>query len=117
MSRSQKSRSAKTSQTFATMGLDVDIGNEHAGNFRNVQYPDRHANYVLVKSPFNDPDWFRKDDDVRRQFGVPPKGNANFAWVQHFIHHFAPHGMADVVLADGSMSSNQSGEKETPLQS
>jgi type I restriction enzyme M protein len=47
---------------------------------------------------------------VRWQFGVPPKGNANFAWVQHFIHHLAPHGMAGFVLANGSMSSNQSGE-------
>jgi type I restriction enzyme M protein len=55
-------------------------------------------------------DNFRKDDDVRWQFGVPPKGNANFAWVQHFIHHLAPQGMAGFVLANGSMSSNQSGE-------
>jgi len=54
--------------------------------------------------------WFRKDDDVRWQFGVPPKGNANFAWVQHFIRHLAPHGMADFVLANGSMSSDQSGD-------
>ena len=52
----------------------------------------------------------RKDDDVRWQFGVPPKGNANFAWVQHFIHHLAPDGYAGFVLANGSMSSNQSGE-------
>jgi len=64
-------------------------------------------------------DWFRKDDDVRWQFGVPPKGNANFAWVQHFIHHLAPvgpgtaGGMAGFVLANGSMSSNQSGEGDT----
>jgi type I restriction enzyme M protein len=55
-------------------------------------------------------DNFRKDDDVRWQFGVPPKGNANFAWVQHFIHHLGPQGMAGFVLANGSMSSNQSGE-------
>ena len=55
-------------------------------------------------------DRWSKDDDVRWQFGVPPKGNANFAWVQHFIHHLAPHGMAGFVLANGSMSSNQSGE-------
>ena len=52
------------------------------------------ADYVLANPPFNDSDWFRKDDDVRWQFGVPPKGNANFAWVQHFIHHLAPDGMA-----------------------
>jgi len=57
-------------------------------------------------------DWFRKDDDVCWQFGVPPKGNANFAWVQHFVHHLAPQGMAGFVLANGSMSSNQSGEGE-----
>ncbi|MEY5015195.1 MAG: hypothetical protein RIS92_1553, partial [Verrucomicrobiota bacterium] len=68
------------------------------------------ADYVLANPPFNDSDWFRKDDDVRWQFGVPPKGNANFAWVQHFIHHLAPQGMAGFVLANGSMSSNQSGE-------
>ena len=58
-------------------------------------------------------DWFRKDDDVRWQFGVPPKGNANFAWVQHFIHLLAPIGMAGFVLANGpapARSSNQSGE-------
>jgi type I restriction enzyme M protein len=67
---------------------------------------------VLANPPFNDSDWFRKDDDVRWQFGVPPKGNANFAWVQHFIHHLAPNGYAGFVLANGSMSSNQSGEGE-----
>jgi hypothetical protein len=49
--------------------------------------------FVLANPPLNDSDWFRKDDDVRWQFGVPPKGNANFAWVQHFIHHLGPQGM------------------------
>ena len=68
------------------------------------------ASYVLANPLFNDSDWFRKDDDVRWQFGVPPKGNANFAWVQHSIHHPAPQGMGGFVLANGSMSSNQSGE-------
>jgi type I restriction enzyme M protein len=63
----------------------------------------------LANPPFNDSDSFRKDDDVRWQFGVPPRGNGNFAWVQHFIH-LAPHGMSGFVLANGSMSSNQSGE-------
>jgi type I restriction enzyme M protein len=65
---------------------------------------------VLANPPFNDSDWFRKEDDVRWRYGIPPKGNANFAWVQHFIHHLAPQGMAGFVLANGSMSSNQSGE-------
>ena len=93
-------------------GIEADIGKEHADTFRNVQHPDLRADYVLANPPFNDSDWFRKDDDVRWQFGVPPKGNANFAWVQHFIHHLAPQGMAGFVLANGSMSSNQSGEGE-----
>jgi type I restriction enzyme M protein len=95
---------------LAIRGIEADIGKEHADTFRNVQHPDLRADYVLANPPFNDSDWFRKDDDVRWQYGVPPKGNANFAWVQHFIHHLAPHGMAGFVLANGSMSSNQSGE-------
>jgi len=97
---------------LAIRGIEADIGKEHADTFRNVQHPDLRADYVLANPPFNDSDWFRKDDDVRWQFGVPPKGNANFAWVQHFIHHLAPQGMAGFVLANGSMSSNQSGEGE-----
>jgi type I restriction enzyme M protein len=95
---------------LAIRGIEADIGKEHADTFRHVQHPDLRADYVLANPPFNDSDWFRKDDDVRWQFGVPPKGNANFAWVQHFIHHLAPQGMAGFVLANGSMSSNQSGE-------
>ncbi len=95
---------------FALRGIEADIGPEHADTFRRDLHPDLRANYILAGPQFNDTDWFRKDDDVRWQFGVPPKGNANFAWVQHFIHHLAPHGMAGFVLANGSMSSNQSGE-------
>jgi type I restriction enzyme M protein len=97
---------------LAIRGIEADIGKEHADTFRHVQHPDLRADYVLANPPFNDSDWFRKDDDVRWHFGVPPKGNANFAWVQHFIHHLAPQGMAGFVLANGSMSSNQSGEGE-----
>jgi type I restriction enzyme M protein len=95
---------------LAIRGFSADLGPEHADTFRRDLHPDLRADYVLANPPFNDSDWFRKDDDVRWQFGVPPKGNANFAWVQHFIHHLAPHGMAGFVLANGSMSSNQSGE-------
>jgi type I restriction enzyme M protein len=87
-----------------------DFGPENADTFRRDLHPDLRADYVLANPPFNDSDWFRKDGDVRWQYGVPPKGNANFAWVQHFIHHLAPQGMAGFVLANGSMSSNQSGE-------
>jgi type I restriction enzyme M protein len=97
---------------LALRGIEADFGPEHADTFRRDIHPDLRADYVLANPPFNDSDWFRKDDDVRWQYGVPPKGNANFAWVQHFIHHLAPHGMAGFVLANGSMSSNQSGEGE-----
>ncbi|MCS6244752.1 MAG: SAM-dependent DNA methyltransferase [Opitutus sp.] len=95
---------------LALRGIEADFGEEHADTFRRDLHPDLRADYVIANPPFNDSDWFRKDDDVRWQFGVPPKGNANFAWVQHFIHHLAPQGMAGFVLANGSMSSNQSGE-------
>jgi type I restriction enzyme M protein len=95
---------------LALRGIEADFGSEHADTFRRDLHPDLRADYVLANPPFTDSDWFRKDDDVRWQFGVPPKGNANFAWVQHFIHHLAPQGMAGFVLANGSMSSNQSGE-------
>jgi type I restriction enzyme M protein len=97
---------------LAIRGIEADFGSEHADTFRRDLHPDLRADYVIANPPFNDSDWFRKDDDVRWQFGVPPKGNANFAWVQHFIHHLAPQGMAGFVLANGSMSSNQSGEGE-----
>jgi len=95
---------------LALRGIEADFGPEHADTFRRDLHPDLRADYVLANPPFNDSDWFRKDDDVRWQFGIPPKGNANFAWVQHFIHHLAPQGIAGFVLANGSMSSNQSGE-------
>jgi len=95
---------------LAIRGIEADFGPEHADTFRRDLHPDLRADFCLANPPFNDSDWFRKDDDVRWQFGVPPKGNANFAWVQHFIHHLSPQGMAGFVLANGSMSSNQSGE-------
>ncbi|QDU87952.1 Type I restriction enzyme EcoKI M protein [Pirellulimonas nuda] len=102
---------------LALRGIEADFGPEHADTFRRDLHADLRADYVLANPPFNDSDWFRKDDDVRWQYGTPPKGNANFAWVQHFIHHLAPAsarggGMAGFVLANGSMSSNQSGEGE-----
>jgi type I restriction enzyme M protein len=97
---------------LAIRGIEADFGPEHADSFRRDLHPDLRADVVLANPPFNDSDWLRKDDDVRWQYGVPPKGNANFAWVQHFIHHLGPQGMAGFVLANGSMSSNQSGEGE-----
>jgi type I restriction enzyme M protein len=95
---------------LAIRGIEADFGPEQADTFRRDLHKDLKADFVIANPPFNDSDWHRIDEDVRWQFGIPPKGNANFAWVQHFIHHLAPQGMAGFVLANGSMSSNQSGE-------
>ena len=95
---------------LAIRGIEADFGPEQADTFRRDLHKDLKAQFVIANPPFNDSDWHRVDDDVRWQYGVPPKGNANFAWVQHFIHHLAPNGYAGFVLANGSMSSNQSGE-------
>ncbi|MCH7568738.1 MAG: type I restriction-modification system subunit M [Nanoarchaeota archaeon] len=83
-------------------------------SFHNDEHKDLRADFVLANPPFNDSDWKGEllQDDVRWKFGVPPKNNANFAWVQHFIHHLAPTGIAGFVLANGSMSSNTSNEGE-----
>jgi len=99
---------------LAIRGIDSNLGKEHADSFHRDLHPDLKADYVLANPPFNDSDW-RGDllrEDKRWQFGVPPASNANFAWVQHFLHHLAPNGLAGFVLANGSMSSNQSGEGE-----
>lgn len=84
------------------------------GSFLNDLHKDLRADYVLANPPFNDSDWNGESlrDDVRWKFGVPPVGNANFAWVQHFIYHLAPTGIAGFVLANGSMSSSTSNEGE-----
>jgi type I restriction enzyme M protein len=99
---------------LAIRGIEGNLGKEHADSFHRDLHPDLKADYVLANPPFNDSDWGgeRLREDQRWKYGVPPKGNANFAWVQNFIHHLAPTGMAGFVLANGSMSSNQSGEGE-----
>jgi type I restriction enzyme M protein len=97
---------------LAIRGIDAQIA--HGDTFHNDQHPDLKAAYVLANPPFNDSDWRGEllKDDKRWKYGVPPASNANFAWVQHFIYHLAPTGIAGFVLANGSMSSNQSGEGE-----
>ncbi|MBI5767861.1 MAG: N-6 DNA methylase [Verrucomicrobia bacterium] len=95
---------------LALRGIEADFGPEQADTFRRDLHPDLRADYVLANPPFNDSDWFRRDDDVRWRFGVPPKGNANFAWVQHFIHHLAPQGMAGFILGNISLTSETGGE-------
>ena len=96
----------------AIRGIDGRIA--HGDSFHNDRHPDLKADFILANPPFNVSDW-RGDllrDDKRWKYGAPPAGNANFAWVQHMIHHLAPTGLAGFVLANGSMSSNQSGEGE-----
>ena len=97
---------------LAIRGIDAQIG--HGDTFHNDRHPDLKADYVLANPPFNDSDWRGEllKDDKRWVYGTPPPSNANFAWVQHFLHHLAPGGIAGFVLANGSMSSNQSGEGE-----
>jgi len=107
MTRAKRTSSANNSS--ANIGFEAELWLA-ADKLRSNMDADLRADFVLANPPFNDSDWFRKDDDARWQFGLPPRGNANFAWVQHFIHHPAPTGMAGFVLANGSMSSNQSGE-------
>ena len=99
---------------LAIRGIDANLSDGSADTFHNDRKPDLMAVYVLANPPFNDSDW-RGDllkDDRRWVYGTPPAGNANFAWVQHFISHLAPTGIAGFVLANGSMSSSQSGEGE-----
>ncbi len=99
---------------LAIRGIDANLGAEWADTFHRDLHKDLKADYVLANPPFNDSDWGgqRLRDDVRRKYGIPPAGNANFGWVQHFIHHLSPTGLAGFVLANGSMSSQQSGEGE-----
>jgi len=99
---------------LAVRGIDSDIRWNNEGSFHKDELRDLKADYILANPPFNISDWGgdRLRDDVRWKFGAPPVGNANYAWLQHIYHHLAPNGTAGVVLANGSMSSNQSGEGE-----
>ena len=97
---------------LAVRGIDADIRWNNEGSFHKDELPDLKADFVLANPPFNISDWGgdRLREDARWKFGVPPAGNANYAWLQHIHHHLAPNGTAGVVLANGSMSSGQSGE-------
>ncbi len=97
---------------LAIRGIDGQI--EQGDSFLNDRFPDLKADFILANPPFNMRNWGGEQlrGDRRWKFGVPPVGNANFAWVQHIIYHLAPTGYAGFVLANGSMSSNQSGEGE-----
>ena len=97
---------------LAIRGFAADLGKEPADTFHRDQHPDLRADYILANPPFNISDWGgeRLAEDKRWLYGTPPVGNANYAWLQHILHHLSPRGQAGVVLATGSMNSNQNNE-------
>ncbi|WP_425990607.1 type I restriction-modification system subunit M [Brevundimonas sp. TWP2-3-2] len=99
---------------LAVRGIDADIRWNNEGSFLRDEFAQTKFDFVMANPPFNISDWWQPqlEGDARWTFGTPPQGNANFAWLQHILHHLAPRGTAGVVLANGSMSSQQSGEGE-----
>lgn len=93
-------------------GIGFNFGKEPANTYTNDQHPDLRADFVMANPPFNMKEWDVgvSDDDPRWVYGRPPSGNANFAWLQHMLYHLAPNGSMGLLLANGSMSSNTSGE-------
>jgi len=97
---------------IAIRGIDADLGPHQADSFQNDLHKDLKADFILANPPFNMSDWGgqRLKEDVRWKFGVPPVNNANYAWIQHFIHHLAPAGIVGFVMANGSMSTSTKSE-------
>ena len=97
---------------LAIRGIDFNLGREPADTFTRNQHPDLRADFILANPPFNISDWWHASltGDARWQHGDPPQGNANYAWLQHMLHHLKPTGRAGIVLANGSMSSSQNNE-------
>ena len=97
---------------LAIRGISGNLGAQHADSLHNDQHKNLKADFIIANPPFNISDWGgdRLVDDIRWKYGVPPTGNANYAWIQHFIHHLSPAGIAGFVMANGSLSSNTSGE-------
>jgi type I restriction enzyme M protein len=100
---------------LAIHGIEADLGSKPGDTLRGDLHPDLKADHILANPPFNLKDWGQQAlaNDVRWTYGIPPASNANFAWLQHIVHHLAPGGMAGVVLANGAMSSTSSGEDAT----
>jgi type I restriction enzyme M protein len=101
---------------LAIHGLNGNLASRWGDTFARDQHPDLQADYILANPPFNIKDWARSESDPRWKYGVPPAGNANYAWIQHIISKLAPGGSAGVVMANGSMSSNSGGEGEIRAQ-
>ncbi len=97
---------------LAIRGIDFNLGREPADSFTRDQFPDLRADFILANPPFNISDWWHASltGDARWHYGDPPQGNANYAWLQHMLHHLKPSGRAGIVLANGSMSSSQNNE-------
>ena len=97
---------------LAIRGISGNLGVHHADSFHNDLHKDLKADFIIANPPFNISDWGGEGlkNDVRWKYGMPPAGNANYAWIQHFIHHLKPTGVAGFVMANGSLSSNTSGE-------
>ena len=97
---------------LAIRGIEADLGKFNADTFFDDQHPTLKADFIMANPPFNLSDWGadKLQDDVRWKFGIPPSGNANFAWLQHMIHHLSPKGKIGMVLANGSLSSQTGGE-------
>ena len=93
---------------MAIRGIEANLGHHHADTFHEDLHPDLRADFILANPPFNTSKWGaqRLSSDVRWRYGPPQDANANFAWLQHMVHHLAPTGSAAVVLANGSLSSN-----------
>ena len=99
---------------LALRGIEADLGDRSADSFSRDLHPDLRADFVIANPPFNVSNWWdaKLQDDPRWKYGTPPEGNANFAWVQHFIHHLSPKGTAGFVLANGALTSKTNGEGE-----
>ena len=97
---------------LAIQGIEADLGKFNADTFFEDQHPTLKADFILANPPFNLSDWGadKLQEDVRWKYGIPPAGNANFAWLQHMIHHLSPTGRIGMVLANGSLSSQSGGE-------
>jgi len=101
---------------LAIHGLNANLASRWGDTFARDQHSDLQADYVMANPPFNIKDWARNESDPRWKFGVPPAGNANYAWIQHIISKLAPGGTAGIVMANGSMSSNSGGEGDIRAQ-
>ncbi|MCI7718648.1 MAG: type I restriction-modification system subunit M [[Pasteurella] aerogenes] len=99
---------------MAIRGIEFDFGKGNADTFSNPQHRDKKMDFVMANPPFNMKDWWHPSlaQDLRWQYGIPPEGNANFAWLQHMIYHLSPNGRMALLLANGSMSSNTNNEGE-----